>query len=80
MIFLSPFSDVTRMSMSTVSFLTRLDSWIPGTILESKGMHAIFEKKGKKGQKMLKTEKNAKYLKIWAKIYKNTKISHTINC
>ena len=28
MIFLSPFLDVTRMSMSTVSFLTHLDSGI----------------------------------------------------
>ena len=28
MIFLSPFLDVTRMSMSTVSFLTQLDSGI----------------------------------------------------
>ena len=35
-----------------------------GPILESKGMHAIFQKNGKKGQKM------AKYLKIWAKMYK----------
>ena len=32
-----------------------------GPILESKGMRAIFQKKGKK---------RAKYLKIWAKMYK----------
>ena len=32
-----------------------------GPILESKGMRAIFHKKGKK---------RAKYLKIWAKMYK----------
>ena len=36
-----------------------------GPILESKGMHAIFQKKGKK-----KWQKRTKYLKIWAKIYK----------
>ena len=35
-----------------------------GPILESKGMRAIFHEKGKKGQK------RAKYLKIWAKMYK----------
>ena len=39
-----------------------------GTILESKGMHAIFQKKGKKMLK--KGQKKAKYFKIWAKIYK----------
>ena len=36
-------------------------------ILESKGICAIFQKTGKKKQKMLKW---AKYLKIWAKMYK----------
>ena len=35
-----------------------------GPILESKGMHTIFQKKGKK------CLKRAKYLKIWAKINK----------
>ena len=35
-----------------------------GPILESKGMRAIFQKKGKK------MAKRAKYLKIWAKMYK----------
>ena len=35
-----------------------------GPIPESKGMHTIFQKKAKRGQK------RAKYLKIWAKIYK----------
>ena len=30
-------------------------------------MHVIFQKRGKKGQKKLK---RAKYLKIWAKMYK----------
>ena len=38
-----------------------------GTILESKGMHAIFQKKGKKGGDV---KKKAKYLKILAKMYK----------
>ena len=33
-------------------------------ILESKGMHAIFQEKGKKGQK------RAKYFNIWANMYK----------
>ena len=38
-----------------------------------KGMHAIFQKKGKKGAKKIfrKGQKRAKYLKIWAKMYKN---------
>ena len=36
------------------------------SFLESKGMHEIFQKKGKK---MLKRAKNAIYLKIWAKMY-----------
>ena len=35
-----------------------------GPILESTYMCAIFQQKGKKGQKL------AKYLKIWAKMYK----------
>ena len=35
-----------------------------GPILESKGMHAIFKKTGKK-----KFFKMAKYLEIWAKMY-----------
>ena len=35
-----------------------------GPILESKGMCVIFQKKGKK------CLKRAKYLKIWAKMYK----------
>ena len=39
-----------------------------GPILESKGMHAIFQKKDKK-----KGQKRAKYLKIWAKMYKTRK-------
>ena len=37
---------------------------ISGPILESKGMHAIFQKKGKKGQN------REKYLKNWGKMYK----------
>ena len=40
---------------------------ISGPILESKGMHAIFQKKGKINFK--KEQKRAKYLKIWAKMY-----------
>ena len=44
---------------------------LTGSILESKGMRAIFRKKGKKGQKHVKKwQKRAKHLKIWAKIYK----------
>ena len=34
-----------------------------------KGTHAIFQKMGRKRQKMLKRVKRAKYLKILAKIY-----------
>ena len=36
-----------------------------GPLLKNKGMHVIFQKKGKKEQK------RAKYLKSWAKIQKN---------
>ena len=39
-----------------------------GPIVESKGMHAISQKKGKKMFK--KGKKGEKYLKIWAKMYK----------
>ena len=38
-----------------------------GPILESNTMHMIFQKKGKKKKK---GKKRAKYLKIWAKLYK----------
>ena len=39
-------------------------------ILESKGMRAIFQEKGKKkGKKCLKQQKRAKYMKILAKMY-----------
>ena len=42
-----------------------------GPFLESKGMRAIFQKKSKKGQNMLKKgKKEVKYLKTWAKMYK----------
>ena len=37
---------------------------LTGPILESKGMYATSQKKGKKGLK------KAKYFKIWAKMYK----------
>ena len=37
---------------------------LAGPVLESNGMCAIFQKKGKKGQK------RANYFKIWAKMYK----------
>ena len=48
------------------TYYTKLN--IPGPILESKGMRASFQKKGKKkGQKM------AKYLKILAKNVQNLK-------
>ena len=41
---------------------------LSGPILESKGMHVIFQEKDKKkGKKMLK---RAKYSKIWAKMNK----------
>ena len=40
-------------------------------VLESKGMHAIFQEKGKKRQKnVTKGKKGAKYLKILVKMYK----------
>ena len=40
-------------------------------VLESKGMHAIFQEKGKKRQKnVTKRKKGAKYLKILVKMYK----------
>ena len=42
-----------------------------GPILESKDMHAIFQKNVKKRAKNVKKrQKMAKYLKIWAKMYK----------
>lgn len=42
-----------------------------GPILESKGMYAIFSKKGKKGQQNVnKRPKRANHLKIWATVYK----------
>ena len=48
-----------------------LDQLIAGPILESKGMPAMFQKKGKKRGNNVKLEqKRAKYLKIWTKIYK----------
>ena len=41
---------------------------LSGPILESKGMHAIFQKKARKRvKKIVKGQKWAKYLKIWAK-------------
>ena len=41
-------------------------------ILENKAMYAIFQKKRKEGQQNVKKgQKRAKYLKIWAKMYKN---------
>ena len=55
--FLLRFQDVTRMLLSTVPFLAQLAGPIP----ESKGVSAIFQKKG---------QKRAKFLKIWAKMYK----------
>ena len=43
-------------------------NYIPGPIIESKGMYVIFQlkKRTKKGKKCYKREKRAKYLKIWA--------------
>ena len=44
---------------------------LSGIILESKSMRAIFQKKGKKMQKMFKKDKKrAKYLEIRAKMFK----------
>ena len=50
---------------------------LPGPILESKSMRVIFQITGKKAQKKKKKKKNvkngkksAKYLNIWAKMYK----------
>ena len=48
---------------------------LPGPILESKSMRVIFQIKGKKGKKKKKKnvkngKKSAKYLNIWAKMYK----------
>ena len=46
---------------------------VPGLVLESKGRHEIFQKKGQKrgGKKKVKKEqKREKYVKIWAKMYK----------
>ena len=42
----------------------------PLLLAESKGIIAIFQKKSKKGQKNVKEQKRAKFLKIWAKMYK----------
>ena len=57
---------------------------ISGPILVSKGMRAIYQKKGKKQHKKVwKGEKSAKYLKIWAKMYKIRKYfvkEHVIAC
>ena len=47
---------------------------LSGIILESKSMRAIFQKKGKKMQKMFKKDKKrAKYLEIRAKMFKTWK-------
>ena len=46
----------------------KLYLYIPGPTLESKGTHGIFQKKGKKNVK--KGQKRAKYVKVWAKMYK----------
>ena len=55
-----------------------------GPILESKGMYAIFSKKGKKGQQNVnKRPKRANHLKIWATVYKIRKYfekGHVIVC
>ena len=48
---------------------------MPGPSLESKGMHVIFQKRGKKGKKCKKKGKNrSKYMKIWAKMYEKGKV------
>ena len=44
---------------------------IPGPILESKGIYATHKKKCNESTKNVeKEQKRAKYLKIWAKMYK----------
>ena len=50
---------------------------MPKPILESKGMRAIFQKKGKKrvNKNVKKGQKRVKYLKICAKTYKIWKYS-----
>ena len=47
-----------------VTWRRRKTSYLSGPVLEPKGMHVIFQKNGKKWQKM------AKYLKIGVKMYK----------
>ena len=45
--------------------LTCVGNFLAGPIIECKGMRAIFDKKGKKGQEKVKTgKKKSKYLKI----------------
>ena len=46
----------------------------PGPILERKGMRAIFQKKGKKWQKMLKKDKKGKIFENLGKNIQNLKI------
>ena len=61
--------------------------WLLGPILESKGMLTIFSETAEKSKKNVEEQKRAKYLKIWAKIYKIWKyfekgqgIAGDINC
>ena len=54
---------------------TSIQSISSGPILESKGICAIFQKKGKKSAKNVKKgQKRAKYSKIWAKNVQNLKL------
>ena len=62
------------------------DSWSlalaenPGPILESKGMHAIFQKKGKKEQIFGNLGKNVQNLKtFWKRAVSNMRLLHAWN-
>ena len=47
-----------KLSFSINNIQNPLQRHYPGPIRESKGMHAIFQKKGKKGQKKKQNNKN----------------------
>ena len=57
-----------KLSFSINNIQNPLQRHYPGPIQESKGMHAIFQKKGKKGQK------KSKIIKILGKNVQNLKI------
>ena len=60
--------------------IVTLFSDIPGPILERKDMHAIFQKKGEKGQNILKFgQKCTKFENILKKAVSYVQLSHTWN-